>query len=120
MDLGLTDKRVVITGGASHIGQSIVFQLAGEGAQIAIIDRDVDQAGRAAVESRRRRCRALHVASAGVGDKAVAEAEAARTDAIARLGGVDVLITNVGYNHPEFFLSTAPQSGDGLIAVNLL
>jgi NAD(P)-dependent dehydrogenase (short-subunit alcohol dehydrogenase family) len=117
MDLGLTDKRVVITGGASHIGQSIVFQLAGEGAQIAIIDRDVDQAGRAAVESRRRRCRALHVASAGVGDKAVAEA--ARTDAIARLGGVDVLITNVGYNHPEFFLSTAPQSGDGLIAVNL-
>lgn len=110
MDLGLTDRRVVITGGASHIVQSIVFQLAGEGAQIAIIDRDVDQADRTAVEARRRSGRAVHVVGADVGGKAVAEA--ACTDAIARLGGVDVLITNVGCN--------PPQSWDALIAVNLV
>jgi 2-hydroxycyclohexanecarboxyl-CoA dehydrogenase len=118
MDLDLKDKRVVITGGASHIGQSIVFQLAGEGARIAIIDRDVDQAERTAVEARRRSGRAVHVVGADVGDKAVAEA--ACTDAIARLGGIDVLITNVGYNHPDFFLKTPPESWDALIAVNLV
>jgi len=118
MDLDLKDKRVVITGGASHIGQAIVFQLAGEGAQIAIIDRDVDQAERTAEEARRRSGRAVHVVGADVGDKAVAEA--ACTDAIARLGGIDVLITNVGYNHPDFFLKTPPESWDALIAVNLV
>ena len=118
MDLGLTDKRVVVTGGASHIVQSIVFQLAGEGAQIAVIDRDVDQADRTAVEASRRSGRAVHVVGADVGGKAVAEAVC--TDAIARLGGVDVLITNVGYKHPEFFLKTPPQSWDALIAVNLV
>jgi NAD(P)-dependent dehydrogenase (short-subunit alcohol dehydrogenase family) len=36
-----------------------------------------------------------------------------------RLGGVDVLVTNVGYNHPDFFLNTPPETWDPLLSVNL-
>jgi NAD(P)-dependent dehydrogenase (short-subunit alcohol dehydrogenase family) len=35
------------------------------------------------------------------------------------LSGVDVLVTNVGYNHPDFFLRTDPSTWDDLLAVNL-
>jgi NAD(P)-dependent dehydrogenase (short-subunit alcohol dehydrogenase family) len=117
MDLDLKDKKVIVTGGASHIGQAIVFQLADEGAQIAIVDRDTAQAERTAEAVRARGGRAVHVVGADVGDKAVAEAACA--EAMARLGGVDGLITNVGFNHPDFFLNTPPESWDALIAVNL-
>lgn len=117
MDLGLSDKRVVITGGASHIGRAIVLRLAGEGARIAIVDRDVDQARRTAAEAERVGGRAAHVVQADVSDKD--RAEAACAEAMTALGGVDVLITNVGFNHPDFFLNTPPESWDELIAVNL-
>ena len=38
MDLGLKGAKIIVTGGASHIGQAIVWTLAAEGASIAIID----------------------------------------------------------------------------------
>lgn len=118
MDLGLTDQRIVITGGASHIGRAIVLLLASEGAAISIIDRDTDQAERTADAARRQGGGVVHVISADVGDKAVAQAACA--EAIDRLGGIDALITNVGYNHPAFFLETPPEAWDELLAVNLV
>ena len=118
MDLGLTDKKIVITGGASHIGRAIVFNLASEGANLAIVDRDVAQAERTAEDAKARFGRKVHVVGADVGDKAVAEA--ACVQAMERLGGVDGLVTNVGYNHPDFFLKTPPESWDALIAVNMV
>ena len=118
MDLGLSGKRVVITGGASHIGRAIVMQLAGEGARLAIIDRDAAQARRTADAAESAGGHPVHVVEADVGDKAVAEAACA--EAMARLEGVDVLVTNVGYNHPDFFLKTPPEDWDALLAVNLV
>lgn len=117
MDLGLTDKRVVVTGGASHIGRAIVLQLAREGAHLAIVDRDIDQARRTAEAAERANGRAAHVVHADVSDKG--RAEAACAEAMTALGGVDVLITNVGFNRPDFFMNTPPESWDELIAVNL-
>lgn len=117
MDLGLKDKRVIVTGGASHIGRAIVFLLVHEGARIAIIDRDVPQAERTAESAKQRGGQAVHVVGADVGDKTVAEA--ACTQAMAELGGVDVLVNNVGFTEPDFFLNTPPETWDQLLAVNL-
>lgn len=43
MDLGLTDKSVLVSGGASGIGEGIVRAFAGEGAKVAFIDVDVER-----------------------------------------------------------------------------
>lgn len=117
MDLGLKDARIIVTGGASHIGQAIVFALAGERARIAIIDKDEKQARLTAAEAERHTGHPVPVVAADVGDQQAAE-NACRA-AIGALGGIDVLVTNVGYNHPAFFLETPPESWDRLLAVNL-
>jgi 2-hydroxycyclohexanecarboxyl-CoA dehydrogenase len=118
MELGLTDKRVIVTGGASHIGRAIVLLLAAEGAKIAIIDRDEDQARRTADAATLAGPHGVCVIRADVGDKEAAQS--ACRDAAEDLGGVDVLVTNVGYNHPDFFLKTDPATWDDLVAVNLM
>ena len=117
MDLGLKDARILITGGASHIGRAIVLKLAAEGAEIAILDRDMGQAERTADEAERLSGRRPHVIAADVADQPAADA--ACLAAIARLGGLDVLVTNVGFNTPDFFLQTDPLIWDNLIATNL-
>ena len=117
MDLDLTNAKIIVTGGASHIGQAIVWALTAEGASLAVIDKDVDQAQRTAVEAERRGGRAVHVVGADVGDQVAAD-KACR-EAMTRLGGVDVLVTNVGFNRPAFFLQSDPATWDRLIAVNL-
>ena len=117
MDLGLTNAKIIVTGGASHIGQAIVWALAAEGAALAIIDKDAEQAKRTAAEATRRHGAGIHVFAADVGDQP--SADKACRDAMAALGGIDVLVTNVGFNRPEFFLKTEPDSWDQLLAVNL-
>ena len=44
MDLGLKDKGVVITGGASNIGRALTLGFAQEGARVLIADVDEKQA----------------------------------------------------------------------------
>ena len=40
LDLALTDKTVVVTGGASNIGRGIVHGFAGQAANIVLVDID--------------------------------------------------------------------------------
>lgn len=117
MDLGLEQARIIVTGGASHIGQAIVWTLASEGARIAVIDKDRTQGERTASEAERRGGCDVVIVEADLGDHSAADA--ACRQAIERLGGVDALIANVGFNRPAFFLETDPTTWDRLIAVNL-
>lgn len=117
MDLGLKSKAIIVTGGASHIGQAIVFAFAAEGARLAIIDKDAAQAERTAAEASRRGASFATVVSADLTEHRTAD-EACR-HAMQQLGGIDVLAANVGANWPKFFLETPPDTWDRLLHLNL-
>ena len=93
MDLGLKDKRVIVTGGSRGIGRQTALLLADEGASVAIVAR-----GEADL-------REVVATIEGRGGKACAitadlanEAEVARAFALAEttIGSCDVLINNAG------------------------
>lgn len=100
MDLGLTDARVIVTGGASNIGRGIVHGFAREGARILIADIDGDQAQRVRQE-------ALDL---GAADAAVAVADLTQPgaaddvvgDCTAKWGGLDAVANNAGWSRGEF------------------
>jgi NAD(P)-dependent dehydrogenase (short-subunit alcohol dehydrogenase family) len=117
MELGLKGKAIIVTGGASHIGQAIVFAFAGEGARIAIVDKDATQADKTAAEARRRGASFATVVSADLSDHRAAD-EACQ-HAMQQLGAIDALAANVGANWPKFFLETPPETWDHLLHLNL-
>lgn len=94
MDLGLRDKRAIITGGSKGIGLATAMTLASEGAQVAIIARDQAALQQAAEQIK---------ATTGVeavwipADVSVEqEIQQAMAAAAERLGGLDILINNAG------------------------
>ena len=117
MDLELSGRVVVVTGGASNIGRAISQLFATEGATVAILDRDEAMARRTAGEI---------VAAGGqctpyVVDLTDVEATAAATAAVENdLGPVAVLVNNVGWNGPaEFFLDLSPERWEQAFRLNL-
>ena len=91
MDLFLSGKRAVITGGSRGIGFAIADALAAEGAQIAILARDPDRLAVAAGQLRVHGGRVLALSADTTDDKAV---RAAITQVADEFGGVDILVNN--------------------------
>jgi 3-oxoacyl-[acyl-carrier protein] reductase len=101
MDLGLKNKKALVTGASRGLGYATALALAREGADVAINARDAvrlqDAALRAAQESGRR-------VVALAGDLSRAETAAALPQQAAdALGGLDILIVNSGGPPPGRF-----------------
>ena len=79
MDLGLTDKRCVVTGATRGIGLATARMLAAEGARVLSVSRGAE--GDNAL--------ALDVTDADAGERVLAACEE-------RLGGIDALVNNAG------------------------
>jgi 3-oxoacyl-[acyl-carrier protein] reductase len=93
MDLQLREKVALITGGSRGIGLRTARLLAEEGSHIAICGREGDTLTAAAEELRQKGARVAAIQ----GDVTVAsEAAQIVEQCVAELGGIDVLINNVG------------------------
>ncbi len=110
---GLTNKRVVITGGASGIGAATVERFLEEGARVAVIDLD-EAAGRSL---RKKHPELVGVIQADVADAAAVEGAFRELDGL--LGGVDVAINNAGISIRHDFMDITPEEWRKVLSVDL-
>jgi NAD(P)-dependent dehydrogenase (short-subunit alcohol dehydrogenase family) len=91
VDLKLTGKRAVVTGGSQGIGRAVAEILLDEGADVAVVSRTIESLDRSAAELGGRAGRVVAIAADTTDDDSV-RAMAARATEL--LGGVDILVNS--------------------------
>ncbi len=106
MDLQLAGKRALVTGSNTGIGRGIARVLAREGISVAVHGRNAERAAQVAAEIQGEGGRAI----VACGDLTTDAGAAQVAETVMReLGGIDILVNNVGGNdagnnvHREFF-----------------
>ena len=117
MELNLTGKSVIVTGGGSNIGRAISLAFAREGAHLAIAEIDEGQGRKVAAEAER----------LGAGSVAVIRTDVTRPDDVramvqaveGRHGRVDVLVNNVGWTVDRLFVEKERAEWEREVQLNL-
>ena len=114
----LAGKSALITGASRGIGRAIAVELAAEGADVALVGRDVEalEATAAAVRETRADARVLTI-TADVADPAAVNAFVART--IAEHGRIDIAVANAGQAVDGLIVRSKPADIDRMLDVNL-
>ncbi|MFH1330740.1 MAG: SDR family oxidoreductase [Actinomycetota bacterium] len=112
----LDGKVAVVTGGGSGIGRSIVLGFARQGARVAVLDLDVDAAGRVAIEARGYGADVEPLACDVTDGEQVAAALAAVGR---RFGALRILVNNAGIGHVGRAADTSEEDFDRLYRVNV-
>ena len=110
---GLRGKNVLVTGGASGIGQATASRFLEEGCAVCVLDKSAAARERVTDEL---------PGLAGVIGADVADFDQVRTafaEAIDRMGSVDVVINNAGISIRHDFLDITPEEWDEVLGVNL-
>jgi 3-oxoacyl-[acyl-carrier protein] reductase len=112
----LKDQVALITGAARGIGKAIAARLACEGASVAIIDIDGEQARKTALELECESLRAVpytcDVADPGEANKVVKKV-------VSDLERIDILVNNAGITRDGLLMRMKPEEWDLVLAVNL-
>jgi 3-oxoacyl-[acyl-carrier protein] reductase len=118
VDLGLTGRRALVTGGSKGIGFAVAEELLAEGAAVAICSRTAAELTAAAdsLRSRHPDATVVHVAADVTDAAAVTDLVARAADA---LGGIDILVNNAGGAHPGNFETLTDDDWRGDLDVKL-
>jgi 2-hydroxycyclohexanecarboxyl-CoA dehydrogenase len=110
---GLDDRCALVTGAARGIGRAIAERLAEEGARVAVSDVSATEA---------------QATAASIGGDAIgieldvtddASIRRAADEVATRLGPIDVLVNNAGWDRMEPFVESSPETWDLVLAINL-
>jgi 2-hydroxycyclohexanecarboxyl-CoA dehydrogenase len=113
VDLGLADRVVMVTGGASNIGRGIVLGFAREGARVTICDIDLEQAERVRAE-------APDLISAEKMDVTTSvDVERAVQRTLEREGRIDILVNGAGWTVDRLFMEQARADWERILAIEL-
>lgn len=113
---GLNGRVAVVTGGAGGIGKAIARRLLEEGCAVAIFDVNGGAAA-ATVQELSTIGAAVHEIVVDITDHAAVGRAVAAAEA--RLGAVDVLVNNAGWDRFIPFLETTPELWQKIIRINL-
>jgi 3-oxoacyl-[acyl-carrier protein] reductase len=115
MDLGLSGKTVLITGGSRGIGRATALAFAAEGANLGICARGEEQLARTAAELGEKGVRVIAVPA----DVRQPEQVQRFVDTAAEsLGRVDVLVNNTGGRRGRTFLETSDAEWQEGVEIN--
>jgi 3-oxoacyl-[acyl-carrier protein] reductase len=116
MDLGLTGKVGLVTGGSRGIGRAIALRLASEGAQVSICGRQAET-----LEATLAELRAHGVKAHGVVADVTSPGEAERfvDESAQALGGADLLVANVGGSSGQELLASTVEDWARTFELNL-
>jgi NAD(P)-dependent dehydrogenase (short-subunit alcohol dehydrogenase family) len=116
MDLGLSGKSVIVTGGGSNIGRAITLGFAREGANVTIAELDGSQGEAVAKEARRLGNAGAEVVPTDVTD--FAQVQKLVDTTVSRFGAVDILVNNVGWDQLMFFTQTTTEFWEKVVRIN--
>jgi 2-hydroxycyclohexanecarboxyl-CoA dehydrogenase len=110
---GLDGRCTLVTGAASGIGRAIAERLAEEGARVAVSDLSRPDAEATAAD--------LGAPAIGIELDVTSDDSIRRavTEVTERLGPIDVLVNNAGWDRMEPFLDSQPETWDRVLAINL-
>ena len=100
MELGLSGRTALVTGGSKGLGRAIAQELAVEGCHVAICARNAEEVDRAADELREAGGK-IFSCTCDVTDPSQIKSFVA--DSAEALGGIDILVNNAGGAHPGTF-----------------
>ena len=112
----LKDKIALVTGAAQGIGKAIALRLANSGADLAVLDMNLEKAEETVkeIEKLGRRAIALKANVASL-----QEAETIMDETVARLGAIHILVNNAGITRDALILRMKEEEWDAVIDVNL-
>jgi 2-hydroxycyclohexanecarboxyl-CoA dehydrogenase len=113
MELGLKDRTVIVTGGASNLGRAITLGFAGEGARVLIADIDLEQAKKVEAEVQGGAVIARHM-DVTDWNSVSSTVEFARSS----WGAVDVLVNCAGWTVDRLFVEKPRSEWEREIAID--
>ena len=112
MDLGLSGKSVIVTGGANNIGRGIALGFAAEGAHVLIADIDENRARQVAGEAGGK------TAAQGTDVSSWESTQAMAARAVELYGRIDVLVNCAGGTIDRLFLEKPREEWEREVAIN--
>jgi NAD(P)-dependent dehydrogenase (short-subunit alcohol dehydrogenase family) len=113
----LRDRVVIVTGGASGIGEAIVEAFAAQHSRVAFLDLQAEAGHALAERIAGQRCPKPHFYKCDLTD--IAALQATLASILDTFGTIDVLVNNAGNDTRHTIEEVTPESWDSAIAVNL-